>query len=55
MIDGPAHPTQRQTELDAGVGVRVYEAYFLNDSGKYGSTLVRAVMSASKPLTTLEY
>lgn len=55
MIDGPAHPTQRQAELDTKVGVRVSEAYFLNDSEKYGSTLVQVVVSANKPLTTLEY
>lgn len=40
MIDGPAHPPPPQTELDDEVWVRVSEAYFLNDSVKYGSTLV---------------
>lgn len=39
-MDGPADPTQPQTELDVETGVRVSETYFLNDSEKYGSTLV---------------
>lgn len=43
MIGKPARPTQRQTELDAETWVRVSETHFLNDSEKYGSTLVWVV------------